>query len=196
MTWFVSFLNLQLYNCNKSGARRSSTWPDTPFWPISLKENQQKGCLKGGKSTFKYTCQTPGWFGIIKEVILSCFGMKGGPGWGVVACNVELSAKFWTVFLSPNFMNHLVITFASKKSHFRTSAHPLLVDPLCQSAVLNNDPICATWTASNHRPKNTGQDDAREEELVSLRREKTKRDKAKGFASAAKGNKDANTKEF
>jgi len=25
---------------------------------------------------------------MIKEVLLSCFGMKRGPGWGVVACNV------------------------------------------------------------------------------------------------------------
>jgi hypothetical protein len=40
--------------------KRSSTWSDTPFWPISLKENQQKGCQKGGKSTFtKYTFQNP-----------------------------------------------------------------------------------------------------------------------------------------
>jgi len=67
----VIYLNKK-YHCNKNGAKRSSTWPDTPFWPISLRENQQKGCQKGGKSTFtKYTFQTLGWFGIIKEVLLS-----------------------------------------------------------------------------------------------------------------------------
>ena len=66
----------------------------TSFWPISLKENQQKGCQKGGKSTFtKYSFQIPGWFGIIKEVLLSCFGMKRGPGWGVVACDVETQCQ-------------------------------------------------------------------------------------------------------
>ena len=32
--------------------KRPSSWSDTSFWPISLKENQQKGCQKGEKPTF------------------------------------------------------------------------------------------------------------------------------------------------
>ena len=119
------------YHCNKNGAKRRSTWPDTPFWPISLGENQQKGCQKGGKSTFaKYTFQTPGCFGIIKGVLQCvCYGMKRGPGWGVVACNVETQCQHlnWisvqttgVVLLAPDFMNHLVVSFKHglhQKSH-------------------------------------------------------------------------------
>ena len=40
------------YHCNKNGAKRPSSWSDTPFWPISLWKNQHKGCQKGGKPTF------------------------------------------------------------------------------------------------------------------------------------------------
>ena len=124
--------------------KRPSSWSETPFWPISLKENQRKGCQKGGISTFtKYTFQNPGLYGIIKEVLLSCFGMKRGPGWGVVACNVETQCQNlnWIsvpttglVLLAPNFTNHLVISFKHdlhQKSHiFRTSA------PLTPSAII------------------------------------------------------------
>ena len=69
------------YHCNKNGAKRSSIWPDTPFWPISIKEIQQKGCQKGWKTNFHQirfpACQT---IPIIKEVLQSCFEMKRGPG--------------------------------------------------------------------------------------------------------------------
>ena len=59
--------------------KQPSSWSDTPFWPISLKENQQKRCQKGGKPTFtKSAFQNPGWFVIIKEFLLYCFGMKRG----------------------------------------------------------------------------------------------------------------------
>jgi hypothetical protein len=40
------------YHCNKNGAKRSSSWPGTPLWPISLEQNQQKGCQKGWKTKF------------------------------------------------------------------------------------------------------------------------------------------------
>ena len=110
LTWFVSFLYesstfIKEYHCNKNGAKRSSTWPMPHFGPFPLKKIRKRGAKKGGKSALtKYTFQNSGWFGIIKEVLLSCFGMKRGPGWGVVACNVpvmwKLSAKIWTVFLS------------------------------------------------------------------------------------------------
>ena len=79
-----------------------------------------KGCQNGGTSTLtKYIFQTPGWLSIIKEVLLSCFGMKEGPGWGVVACNVGTQCQnlncisvqtTGVVLFAPNFMNHLVIS--------------------------------------------------------------------------------------
>jgi len=67
--------------------------------------------------------------GVIKEVLLSCFGMKRGPAWGVVACYVETQCQnlncisvqtTGVVLLAPNFMNHLVISFKHdlhQKSH-------------------------------------------------------------------------------
>jgi hypothetical protein len=48
------------------------------------------------------------------------FGMKRGPGWGVVACCVETQCQnlncisvqtTGVVLLAPNFINHLVISF-------------------------------------------------------------------------------------
>jgi len=108
------------------------------FGPFALKK---MGCQKGGKPTFtKSAFQNPGWYGIIKEVLLSCFGMKRGPGWGVVACNVETQGQNlnWIsvpttglVLLAPNFMNHLVISFKHdlhQKSHI--SGHLLCWPPL------------------------------------------------------------------
>jgi hypothetical protein len=57
----MNHLHFNKYHCNENGAKQSSTWPDTPFWLNSLRENQQKGCQKGGKSTFtNYTFQTLG----------------------------------------------------------------------------------------------------------------------------------------
>jgi hypothetical protein len=56
----------------------------------------------------------------MKEVLLSCFGMKRGPGWGVEACNVETQCQnlncisvqtTGVVILAPNFMNYQVISF-------------------------------------------------------------------------------------
>ena len=121
--------------------KRPSSWSDTPLWPISLGANQHKGCQKDKKSNFtKSTFQTPGWFGIIKEVFLSCFGMKTGPAWGVVACYVETQCQNlnWisvqttgVVLLSPNFMSHLVKSFKHdlyQKSHI--SGHLLCCPPL------------------------------------------------------------------
>jgi len=50
------------------------------FGPFPLKKISKRGAKKGGKSALtKYTFQNSGWFGIIKEVLLSCFGMKRGP---------------------------------------------------------------------------------------------------------------------
>jgi len=58
------------YHCNNNGAKRSSSWPGTPFWPISLRKIQQKG---GKPSPTKSGFQHPIRFLIIKEVLLSCF---------------------------------------------------------------------------------------------------------------------------
>jgi len=121
-----------------------STWPTTgsftPFWPISLAENQQKGCRKGGKPTFtKSAFQNPGWYGIIKEVLLSYFGMKRGAAWGVVACYVETQCQYlnWisvqttgVVLLAPNFMNHLAISFKHDLRQKRHISGHLLSWPL------------------------------------------------------------------
>jgi len=51
------------------------------FGPFPLKKISKRDAKKGGKSALtKYTFQNSGWFSIIKEVLLSCFGMKRGPG--------------------------------------------------------------------------------------------------------------------
>ena len=129
------YFNKENY-CNKNGGKRGSGWPGTSFWPSSLDENRQKGCQKGGKPTFtKSAFQNPGGFGIFKEVLLSCFGMKRGPAWGAVACYVKTQCQKlnWisvqttgVVLLAPNFMKHLVMLFKHelhrKRNIFRTFA--------------------------------------------------------------------------
>ena len=45
-------LLINKYHCNKNGVKRPSSWSDTPLGPISLEENQEKGCQKGEKTTF------------------------------------------------------------------------------------------------------------------------------------------------
>ena len=68
------------YHCNKNGAKQSSSWPGTPFWPISLKKISKKGAKKGGiPSSTKSGFQHPERFLIIKEVLLSCFEVKRDP---------------------------------------------------------------------------------------------------------------------
>jgi len=101
--------------------KRPSSWPDTPFWPISLEKINKRGAKKvenQPSSNFLFKIQYD--FDIIKEVLLSCFGIKIGPVWGVVACFVETQCQNlnWisvqstgVVLLAPNFMNHLVISF-------------------------------------------------------------------------------------
>jgi hypothetical protein len=57
---FVGVRLIIKYHCNKNGGKRTSSWSDTLFWPISLGENQIKGCQKGGKLTFtKSAFQNP-----------------------------------------------------------------------------------------------------------------------------------------
>jgi hypothetical protein len=60
---------------------------------------------------------------------MSCFEMKRGPGWGVMACNVETQYQNlnWISVLVPNFMNHLVIIQTIKKVTFQDICS---VDPL------------------------------------------------------------------
>jgi hypothetical protein len=65
----------------------------------------------------------------MQKVPLSCFEMKRGHGWGVVACNVETQCQTLNcisvqttgvILLVPNFMNHIVISFKHdlhQKSH-------------------------------------------------------------------------------
>ena len=117
------------YHCNKIGVKWPSSWSETPFWP--LKKINKRGAIK---------VQNPGWYGIIKEVLLSCFGMKRGPGWGVVACNVETQCQnlnctsvqtTGVVLLAPNFINHLIISYKHylhQESHI--SGHLLRWPPL------------------------------------------------------------------
>jgi hypothetical protein len=40
------------YHCKKIGAKRPSGWSDTPFWPISLKEEEKKRVPKRWKTNF------------------------------------------------------------------------------------------------------------------------------------------------
>ena len=102
--------------------KRPSSWSNTPLGPISLRENQEKGCQKGEKNNLHriyflkarlVPCDE-------QEVLLSCFGVKRGPGWAAVACNVGTQCQNlnWisaqttgVVRLSPNFVDHLVMLF-------------------------------------------------------------------------------------
>ena len=82
------------YHCNKNGAKQSSSWLGTPFWPISLRENQQKGCQKGWKTKFhQIRFSAYRTIPIIKEVLLSCFEVKRGPGYSVVAQYVNTQCQ-------------------------------------------------------------------------------------------------------
>jgi hypothetical protein len=122
-------------HCNKNGVKRPSSWSDTAFSHFP-KRKSAKGVPKRWKSTFtKSTFQNPRIFGIIKEVLLSCFGMKRGPGWGVVACTVKTQCQnlnsisvqtTGVAHLASNFMIHLVMLLKhdlhQKRNIFRTFA--------------------------------------------------------------------------
>jgi len=59
----------------------SSSWPGTPFWPISLIKTSKKGAKKGEiPSSTKSGFQHPKRSLIMNEVILSCFEVKRDPG--------------------------------------------------------------------------------------------------------------------
>jgi hypothetical protein len=73
------------YHCNKNGAKRPSSWSDTPFWPISLKENAKGVPKKWISYLHQIYSLNPGYLGIIKEVLPSCSGMKRGSALGAVA---------------------------------------------------------------------------------------------------------------
>jgi len=45
--YMISLHSNKEKHCNKNGAKWSSSWPGTLFWPIPLGKNQQKGCQKG-----------------------------------------------------------------------------------------------------------------------------------------------------
>ena len=72
------------YHCNKSDAKRSSSWSGTPFWPISLRKNQQKGCQQVWKTNFhqirfsatipRYKRSTPAVFWGEKRPWVECGG--------------------------------------------------------------------------------------------------------------------------
>jgi len=93
------------YHYNKNGVKRPSSWSDTPFWPISLREISKRGAKKVDNQP------SPNLFFktqddlVIMEVILSCFGMKRGPVWGVVACYVEKKRKAYTKRDNPSSVN-------------------------------------------------------------------------------------------
>ena len=137
-TWFVSFymncVNFNKeYHCNKKGAKRSSTCPDTPFWPISLKK-QQKGCQNGWKTKFNQI-----WFSALKTTPrhvrstfvvfwgekkpwLGCCGPKrefSVPKFELRFCPGHWGRPFCLKFCEPS--SHIIWTwFAPKNSHSRT----------------------------------------------------------------------------
>jgi len=53
------------------------------------KRNLTKGEPKRWKTNLHQICFLKPRIGTIQEVLLSCFGMKRGLAWGVVACIVE-----------------------------------------------------------------------------------------------------------
>ena len=109
----------------------------TQFWPTFFRENQHKGRQKGGKPTFTRSAfQNPGWFGIIKEVLLSfktqdekrsCLG-RGGLKCGnsVPKFELDFCPDHWGGPFGPklNEPSSYIIQpwFLSKKSHSRTFA--------------------------------------------------------------------------
>ena len=107
------------------------------------KRKSTKGVPKRWKINLHQICfKNPGLFGIIKEVLLSSFGMKRGPAWGVVACYVEIQCQNlnWisvqstgVVLLAPNFMNHLVISFKHDFYQKVTFQDICSVDPLWET---------------------------------------------------------------
>jgi hypothetical protein len=51
-TWIIFNKWCFLVNkCNNNEVKRPNSWSDTPFWHISLQENQQKGYQEGEKPT-------------------------------------------------------------------------------------------------------------------------------------------------
>ena len=138
--WIV-YISLKNTIATKMGQNGAVLGQMPHFGPFPLKKISKRDAKKGGKSALtKYTFQNSGWFSIIKEVLLSCFGMKRGPGWGVVACNVKTQCQnlncisvqtTGVVLLAPNFINHLVISYKHylhQKSHM--SGHLLSWPPL------------------------------------------------------------------
>jgi hypothetical protein len=86
LTRFVTFFMNSLHfikecHCSKNGAKRSSSWPGSPIWPISL------GCQKGSKTKFHQirfsACQTipvhkistPVMFRVEKRPWVECGGL-------------------------------------------------------------------------------------------------------------------------
>jgi hypothetical protein len=127
------------------------------FGPFPLEKISTRGCQKGGNSTFtKYTFQTLGWFGIIKEVLLSYLGWKEaliGEWWPKMW---KLSTKIWTgiqprplgwsdwpQLCGPSRNVHQTWS-ASKKSHFRTFA------PSTPSGIVVWASTCNYWTHVGH----------------------------------------------
>jgi hypothetical protein len=85
LTRFVSFYINSLHfnkehHCNKNGAKRSSSWPGTLFWPISEKTAQGVPKRVENQIITKSGFQHVKRFLIIKEVPLSCLEVKRGPG--------------------------------------------------------------------------------------------------------------------
>ena len=123
-----------VYILNKNGAKRSSSWPGTPFWPISLWKNQQKGCQKGRNTKFNqirfsasqtihhHKRNTPVVFWGEKRPWVE----RGGslrkysvPKNELLCCPDHWGGPFGPKLCEP-FTYVILIWCASKKSHFQT----------------------------------------------------------------------------
>ena len=147
------------YHCHYYGAKRSSSWPGTPFWPISLTKNQQKGCRKGWNTKFHqirfsasqtipyYIRSTPVVFWVEKRPWVE----RGGSlrKYSCQKMNWYSAQTTGGVRLAPNFVNHLLMLFhygVHQKSHiFRhLLCWPPLVKWLNQEVVQTQKPPKST----------------------------------------------------
>ena len=106
------------------------------FGPFPFEKICIRGAKKGGKpSSTKSGFQHLKRFLVIKEVLLLCFEVKRGPGWGVVAQNVNSQCQNLNgdsaqttggAHLAPNFGNHLVMLFDYGLHQKRNIPGPLL----------------------------------------------------------------------
>ena len=135
----IILLHLSKYYCNKIGAKQSSTWPDTPFWPISLIRKSAKGVPKRWKiNLHQIFFSNPRMIWYHKRSPLVLFWDEKRPwlGRGGLWCGNSVP-KFelyfcpdhWGGPFGPNFINHLITSF--KYLHKKVTFQDICsVDPL------------------------------------------------------------------